>query len=106
MKILLILTLTLCTLSAQASELEKFCHDDPTGELYSEVIDSDIIDGFNTIGVDYRNYLTIINNNPELDLFDLVEKYQQTFPELMSALKIWKLETCITRGYMMLNDKV
>ena len=93
MKKLLIGLLILGSFSSYASELKEFCKDDPTGELYSEIIDSDVIDGFESINLNPSSYQSLIDNNPELGLFDLAEKTKQTHPEIANALEIWKLKT-------------
>ncbi len=90
----------------RGSDLKVYCQADPTGELYSEIIDSDIVDGFESVGLDSKQYQKIIDSNPNLDFFELADKTSQSHPEIANALKIWKLEICITRGYRMLTGKL
>lgn len=85
--------------STFSSELTKYCKDDPTGEIYSEIIDSDIIDGLVTIKLNPLSYTALIENNVDMGLFDLAEKTKFSYPEIYNALEIWKLKTCIDRGY-------
>ncbi len=103
---LLIGILVLINFSAFSSDLQKFCNADPTGELYSEVIDSDIADSFVVIGLESNKYKRIIMKNPNLDLFSLAAKVKQAYPEIANALTLWKLRTCITRGYEMLTGNL
>lgn len=89
-----------------ASDLKTYCDDDPTGELYSEIWDNDIEDGFSVIGLNPSNYITLIDKYEDDDLFDMAEKTIQSHPEISKALYIWKLETCIDRGYQMMTGQL
>lgn len=101
-KVVLFLLLIL-SLNVYASPLEEYCKADPTGELYSAIIDADIVDHFETIGLDANNYSEVISANEDLDLFDIAELTRNSHPEILNALQIWKLKTCITRGYRMMH---
>ena len=90
--------------NAIGSELYEYCSDDPTGEIYSEVWDSPSIeDSFSTIGLNASNYKELIESNKDDSLFTLSVKAEKKYPEISKALHVWMLETCITRGYNMLN---
>lgn len=86
-----------------ASELKEFCENDPTGELYSEIYDSFVEDGLNSIGLDPAYYLKLIEQNEDISFFELAEEASESHPEIAQNLRIWKLETCISRGYEMLQ---
>lgn len=103
MKRLIVGLLVLGSFSIHASDLREFCKNDHSGELYSEIIDSDIVDGFVSIGLDPNTYKVIISKNPNMDLFELAGHVKLTNPEIDNALTIWKLNTCIDRGYDMLT---
>jgi hypothetical protein len=89
--------------SSFSSKLKEFCDSDPTGELYSEIWDSSVEDGFESIGLKSSDYRALISKNPEASLSELARIAKNTHPEIATALKVWELETCITRGYEMLE---
>lgn len=88
-----------------ASELKQFCDKDPTGELYSEIFDSSAEDGFEIIGLKLEKYSKVIKRFHDKDLFEIADKTRISNPEIKNALEIWKLNTCITRGYEMLHEQ-
>lgn len=105
MKVLICTLMTLSFLSNSfASELKQFCDNDPTGELYSEIFDSSTEDGFEIIGLNLKKYQPLIKKYPDRNLFEIADKTYALNPEIKNALQIWKLNTCITRGYEMLHE--
>ena len=88
-----------------ASELKDFCEEDPTGEIYSELWDSELDSGLQMIGLNPYQYRGLLKSYDEVGLEKMAEDQFLIHPEIKYSLEIWKLKTCIDRGYKMLTEK-
>lgn len=86
--------------SSAASDLKEYCDNDPIGELYSELWDAPLVeDAFVIVGLNPIDYKEIIASFDGDSIFALARDYKDTYPEIWAAVRIWKLETCIAKGY-------
>jgi hypothetical protein len=86
MKKLICIFILVISFTSLASDLADYCQSDPRGEIYSEVIDSDVCDGFESIGLNANDYKQLISQNPTLDLMNLSDKAKVSHPEIANAL--------------------
>jgi len=98
--VLFSLIIFVLNMASQASELKTYCDEDPSGELYSELWDASFIeDAFISIGLNPKEYGDLIATYDGESIFSLAREYRESYPEIWTAVRMWKLETCITKGY-------